>query len=318
VTFELSEFSVYKPKLETKFTGWDKVTGDLEFVPLYALKTRVHCNHLLVDGILSVGTKRRSIQAAPFSVLSIEGYGDSTCPSVIGNLWLQTTQAGAKDVWYHLGKPANEYARYHQPFCWIADFGKHFVDYLLEHPTVELRNFQSDFYQWVQQYYGSTAEVSNWSRQYRSSDFRAAAVAYMEYLWKEATNISDDLRNRFLWREIDHKALSAVPPQLTLANTNSDGNQMTIVTPFVYECFKNIYFASVLKPLSCTNPRVLRAQEDRKATLGFITGPPTLKSFETLRLLNFKPQAIQPGDVVCVPRDMETKWKDKAEIWLGK
>lgn len=42
-------------------------------------------------------------------------------------------------------------------------------------------------------------------------DFRVAIAAHVEYLWTEATDMNDKFRRQFLWKEIDPKALRAIP-----------------------------------------------------------------------------------------------------------
>jgi len=43
-----------------------------------------------------------------------------------------------------------EYRRFHMPYLWLATFAKYFIDYLMCHSRVELADFRSDFFQWLE------------------------------------------------------------------------------------------------------------------------------------------------------------------------
>jgi DNA (cytosine-5)-methyltransferase 1 len=282
--------------------------NDHELVSLHDLNVKNGSSQLFFDGVLSVGTKRHYVQARPFKILAIDGYGESS-PSVSA-IWIQTSSARAKDVWYRLGKPASEYLRFHKAFCWVADFGKLFVDYLLENNNVKLNDFRSSFYEWLLQQYGSHPKFQRWYRQYGRSDFRSTVSAHVEYLWKEGTNINDGLRRHFVWREVDPQSLSAVRSQPLCESR-------TVVTPFIYECFKDTYFASVLESRISSDQGIITAHRLRKKLLGFQVDPMTLPSSTSFSAEHTWKLAISPGNVVSVLRDAESKWKDKAELWFG-
>jgi hypothetical protein len=291
------------------FTIYRQRSGDYEMEPLHHLNVKTGCKRLYFDGVLSVGLKKQYVKSIPFEILSIDGYGD-TSPS-ISAVWIQTHHARAKNIWYRLGKPTAEYLRFYQPFYWVANFGKLFVDFLLEHDKVELKDFRRAFNEWLLNHYESDPEFQLWYRQYGRSDFRIVVSAYHEYLWKEATSVNDNLRNHFIWKEVDSKALRAVRPQRR-------AEAKTIVTPFIYECFRDTYFSSVLEARCSMNQKVITAHQSRKSLLGFsvdlvnpelsIAPPP-----------NNTPKAlISKGSVVSVLRDPVSKWKDQAELWFGK
>jgi DNA (cytosine-5)-methyltransferase 1 len=312
IEFDLDDFTIYKPEIASVHTGWAKTTGDLEMVPLHALKkSKAQCDRLLLSGTLSVGVVKHHVEGLPFETLSISGYNDLDCHSVI-KMWVQTDQAKVNNVWYRLRNPAPEYARYYSPFVWIAMFSKHFVDYLVNHPNVELRDFKLDFQKWIFQHHHTSIHFREWLKQYGSTDFRVVVAAQYEFLWKEATDIDESLRRRFIWKEIYFGMLGAVKPQPAYISKST----RTIVTPFVFDCFKYMYFSKVLEPQEYPQS-VFDTQQLRKRALGFCTEP-NVNQISTTALEERPPQSVQRGDVVSVPRDIQTKWVDKAEIWLGK
>jgi len=69
--FELSEFSIYRPRTSSSKNPWNRTTSDLELVPLNDLKTRAGCDQLLFDGLLQLGSSRRYVKAIPFNILAI-------------------------------------------------------------------------------------------------------------------------------------------------------------------------------------------------------------------------------------------------------
>lgn len=281
-------------------------------VPLHMLKkSKALCDRLLLNGTLSIGREKYYVQGLPFEILSISGYNDLDCHSV-SKMWIQTDRAKINNVWYRLNNPSLEYARYYNPFLWIATFGKHFVDYLIYHPIIELRDFKIDFHDWIFQHHGTSIQFQQWLRQYKSTDFRVAVAAHHEFLWKEATDIDKTLRRRHIWKEVYYGMLNAITKQPNYIPSGSG----TIVTPFVFDCFRDMYFARVLEPRECTNQSILDMQRSRKQALGFFTKP-YLNQLPTIAVQHRPPKSVQQGQVVSIPRDSKTKWVDKADTWLG-
>jgi DNA (cytosine-5)-methyltransferase 1 len=295
----LDHFTVYRKR---------KSDNDHGMVPLHDLNVKSGDSELFFDGVLLAGKKRHYLQAQPFKILAIDGYGECS-PSVYA-IWIQTPYARAKNVWYRLGKPSAEYLRFYKAFCWVANFGKLFVDYLLEHDSVKLVDFRFTFYKWLLQKYDSHPKFQQWYHQYGRSDFRNAVSAYAEYLWKEATNIYDELRRHLIWKEVDPLSLSAVRPQPLCESK-------TVVTPFVYECFKDSYFAKVLESRASSDQGVVTAQRLRKSLLGFQTDPITPPSSTSPSPTHTSKSEVNRGSVVSVLRDAKSQWKDKAELWFG-
>jgi DNA (cytosine-5)-methyltransferase 1 len=332
VIFELSDFCVYAPERKTSVSKnrkpdlWDRFVGSFEMLPLHLLRANMQTYPLLFDGVLSCGDVSYYIQEVPFERLSIGGYNDMDKHSVCDIVWIQS-QHCQKDAsllssnrpWYRIQQPRSEYLRYHEPFLWIADLGKHFVDYLQDNTDtktyVHFSHFEAEFHAWLISHHGQSIQFQQWLRAFGQTDFRVAIAANVEHLWTEATNINDKLRRHFVWKEMDPKALNAIPPQMSVCAKPAK----TVVTPFVYECFKNIYFASMIEARVATDPIVKASQRSRKKALGFMNEGyiPALLNMPPPKIQS-APTSINPGDVVGVSRDVESAWKKtKAEIWFG-
>lgn len=137
VCLDLHDFEVYRP---------DGPKHPFELVTLDRLRNRDGHAELLFDGILSVGSERRFVQGVRFQVLSIDGYESQDFTSVQRDVWLQSKKAEASNVWYRLGRPAQEYQRFYEPFLWLVQFSRQFVDYLLDNSSVSLREFRWHFH----------------------------------------------------------------------------------------------------------------------------------------------------------------------------
>lgn len=296
----LTAFSIYRP-------GQGKHPDEL--TSLHNLHTyRGHHNYLL-DGVLCYGSVRRYVQKVPFDVLSIGGYGDTDQHTVGPDMWLQTKQSALLDVWYQLGKPAPEYERYHQPFLWLADLSKHFVDFLDNHDNVSLQDFKTEFFSWINDHHGQDASFQAWRAQYPGRDFRRAIAAYAGFLWNQARDLSDTSFDKHpLSVEAHSLELNRVRPQICVETS-------TIVTPFVYECFKHISWARFLEPRK-PYAKVLEASYGTERAL-----KPTFKIGLTRNGREHQtpqpPEQIEVGDVVGVSKDNKTAWKGHADMWFA-
>jgi DNA (cytosine-5)-methyltransferase 1 len=283
-------------------------------VPLNALRTKRGCDKLMLHGIVSFNGTKLYLNSIPFSILAIEGYGDMECHSVANSIWIQTPLGNANNVWYRLAAPSAEYLRFHSAFLWIADLGKHFVDYLLENAMVCFTDFRCKFYAWLIERHGQSTEFQGWINKFQKTDFRTAIVAYIEYLWKEASDVlpDRDARRHSLWVEADPRALNSIPRQQSMCAKNNS----TIVTPFVYNCFSNMYFGSVMEARHVKDCTILAVQSLRREELGFTSDSDAALSMTVLPEMQ-PPMNIRQGDVVGVMRDVESKWKDNADTWFG-
>ncbi|OCL15421.1 S-adenosyl-L-methionine-dependent methyltransferase [Glonium stellatum] len=288
VTFRLENFKVYRP--------YTNQNDDFELEPLNVLNTKAGANELLFDGVLVSGDTQRYVERAHFRILSIEGYGDCGLHTVSRNIYIQSSAGGPCEIWYRLGAPAEEYQRYHDHFLWLADFAKHFVDYLIDHSDVILEDFRIRFYAWIMDRHTNDPAFLRWFTKYGRTDFRVAVSANVEFLYNESFNLNDDFYNEPIWDECAPWRFSAIKEQQMLT-------EKTIATPHVYECFKRMYFGGKLE-MRLPVPEVTLQQQERQASLGFLQDG------------NFLAEPSM-GDVVGVERDKRTKWNQSADIWLA-
>ncbi|QDS72512.1 hypothetical protein FKW77_000077 [Venturia effusa] len=330
IEFELSEFCIYAAERKTAIAKnrtpnlWDRFVGGLEMMPLHTPRASKGAYPFLFDGVLSCGSLSYYVQAVPFGPLSIGGYG-TEFHSVGDEVWIQSqycTRLTGRPF-YRIRQPRSEYLRYHEAFLWIADLGKHFVDYLQDsidsQVNVHFSHFQLQFHDWITQCHGQSAQVQRWLGAFGQKDFRVAVAAHVEHLWTEATDMNDKLRRHFIWKEIDPKALKAIPAQISV----SSPSDMTIVTPLVFETFKKSYFSSRLEARVAVDPMVKAAWRARKKALGFMTNEYSKSGQQTPEpALNAVPESISPGDVVGIRRDNkethDTSWgRTTSETWFA-
>ena len=299
--FTLSDFSIYRP---------DRGDWPNEFVPLHRLNVAYGDDKLLFDGVISFGGVRRYVQRVPFSKVTIEGYGDDDHD--ISEICIQSVAGVNQDVWYSLGKPAGEYQVYHDAFLWIAEFAKHFLDYLSGHKSVHFHNLRHDFHEWLRDRYAPGPGLDEWLAKYHGRDFRQAFVAYCGFLWKEAYAIDKDAQHHPIWAEAD-------PMQLDAIKEEPITEDKTVVTSYVFECFKHLYFRDHLKQQEFTDPEVMRIYQKRKATMEFTTMTNEFNDSRRVRQMHKHSSVdkIETGSVIAVRRDETSDWKDESNIWYA-
>ncbi|KAI6837600.1 S-adenosyl-L-methionine-dependent methyltransferase [Hortaea werneckii] len=311
--FELDDFSVFRPVSKGMGTAAPP-TGEL--VTLDRLQVH-HGDYFLVDGILSCGAVHHYVRKVPFRVLTIDGYGDDEDASVSGRICIQSFRGRAKQVWYKLGRPSSVYHRFYAPFLWLAHFTKYFVDYLLETERVALSHFRSTFVDWLDRRWGTNRAFRSWLSQVDFTDFRTTVNANIRFLWKEYHSVEDNqtrLDKHPVWGEVNRDALTAIPEQ-------PNREKETVVTPFVQNCFKRMYFHKQMQARSIANPEVKARVEARKARLGLTPlehvqsegEVPDLASADSVQ----DHTDIQEGDVICVEPDKQTRWKSEASVWYA-
>lgn len=349
ISFELSQFTIYQGRQSTSPEDTndeaiepEREVNELQMVPLHFLKTKRGCNELVLDATVTYAGASFHLRGVPFNILSIEGYGDETYHSVANAIWIQTPFGKGNNVWYRLATPSAEYLRFHFAFLWIADLGKHFVDYLEANSDIHLTDFRSNFHDWITVEHGQSAEFRAWIQQFGKTDFRTTIAAHIEYLWNEAGNVirsENKLRRHHIWAEAWSNAPSYAYGTIsrqentyakkTFAHTTitktgkrkTSTFHYTIVTPFVYNCFRGMYFGATLEERHIKSPAIRVAQGLRQQNLGFVSDPEDAYMCKTLPIMG-APTNIRAGDVVGVPRDMvegkKKKWKDTALTWFGK
>ncbi|KAF2101614.1 S-adenosyl-L-methionine-dependent methyltransferase, partial [Rhizodiscina lignyota] len=316
IMFELSDFTIYRPKIISDNKGFDH---SFEMESLNFLKSKVQIDDLLFDGVLSYGSTVAYVECIPFSILAVEGYGDLDLASVAGNITIQSDLAKTTDnrIWYRLCKPSGWYKRYHDPFLWIADLTKHCMDFICNNEKPALHHFGSQFQQWLRRTHKNNPVFLTWLSKAPSLDFRGAIVANFEYLWKEYHSLAGQsmeyprVSQLPLWSEIMPERLGAIRRQPLV-------QKETVVTPYVYECFKETFFGKVLKPQK-PSPVVESERSQHIKSLKFSPSPTASSTQDYLN--NFSRSTtnltIKIGDVVGVPRDLKTRWKDCATLWFA-
>ncbi|KAH6721183.1 hypothetical protein BKA61DRAFT_699632 [Leptodontidium sp. MPI-SDFR-AT-0119] len=262
----------------------------------------------LFDGVLSVGDRCHYVRDVPFKLRSIGNYGED------------------------LHKPSAEYARYHAEFLWLADFAKHFVDYCEAsgHP-ITLHRFRRDFYQWLKKTHQTSSTFRTWFKKYNSQDFRSAVSANIGFLFLESMGIDQDLNSLPVWSEVMLRDI--VPIQRI-------EEEKTIVTQYVYDCFKDIRFGHHLKVIPSSfdqayqgypamKPAASIGIDSQQTTLENVQpgGIPTESRFKEGAAATTSPvnssvgrstliKDIKVGDVLSVTKDgCQSVWKDEISKW---
>ncbi|KAH9844997.1 C5-methyltransferase family [Teratosphaeria destructans] len=286
-----------------------------ELIGLQQLQVHKGPGELLFDGVLSCRGVRRYVQGVPFSTLSID-YGEVEA-GIDGCVFIQSQLAKRHHptIWYQLDRPAQEYARFYNPFQWLAQFTRYFVDCLMDTENVGLQHFRSTFYRQLQDKYAGREGFHTWLRNAPllcgSRDFRATINANISFLWKECYGLPDskkDLLRQPLWGEVDELQLTAIPRQ-------QHEKKCTVVTPYAYNSFKHMYFADQLA-MHIPEPEISRQMARRKLELG-LTPLGTRDGCCPEHVIAPKPVQVRPGDVVALRPDTNGPWKSKAAVWYG-
>lgn len=325
ISVDLNEFVVYRPHqafnrspsrtLEAVVSEKPRAN---ELVSLHELNGRLS-TLFLFSGTVRFGDDhehRRYLQHVSFETLSIGCYEDTNLHTVGADIWIQSPAGKASNVWYRLRQPAEEYFRYHEPFLWLADLAKHIVDFLNAHTKITLNHFKSIFVEWLQKVHGSHGSFLLWRRKHPSPDFRHAVAAHVGFLYNQAGQLGSRYARHPLWGEIDPTALTAIPRRL-----RKRADSRTVVTPFVYDCFKHLPWAKFLDPVLPENV----PNQSASIKIQTASGPSTVPQGESAEYQLECPQLritcstgkVQPGDVVAICSDKNTKWKTKNEEWFA-
>ncbi|KAL6870439.1 hypothetical protein J3F83DRAFT_681280 [Trichoderma novae-zelandiae] len=290
----LDEFSIYL----------DKERCSQEMRSLHQLNTKVGHNDFYFDGVLSIGETRVYVRRIPIVAVPIGNYGSISVHTVRGNIWLQSPLSYKQELFYRLGKPAKEYARFFYPFLWVADLAKHFVDFLSimaeNERSVSLHHFRSTFAAWMKKSHKDSPEFLDWLRQHPSDDYRTSIAANIGFLHKEALGVLDhrEAYSHAIWAEIwDFQSFKPFKDQPKIENPP------TIVTQYIYDCFEHLPFGDrlLVVPLSSKTTE-LRNSLIRQRHLELPS-----KLHQTSKDLSTAPQErirnIRPGDTISTHRD---------------
>ncbi|PQE24606.1 hypothetical protein CJF31_00011252 [Rutstroemia sp. NJR-2017a BVV2] len=325
VEFGLTDFSIYLP--QNPHTSY-------EFRGLQNLASKVAHSCFLFDGILNCGDVRHYVQGIPFKICPIGNYGEEF-HHVGDAIWIQSVFNSHSNTYYRLQKPSPEYARFHEGFLWLANFAKHFVDYSLackaEKKEVSIHNFRADFIKWCKKLHADSPHFQKWRLEHGRDDFRVAVAANVNFLFKESIGVSEKLRSLRIWKEtIDKSSIKEHPIR----------ERMTIVTPYVFECFSHLRFGHHLKPIvpdisgavdgkvPGLSPRAERFSMDvnKNAEMEGQPAPSTSQLLERekastrvtelAKIRHRIAKEIKPGDVVSVTKDgPDSVWKDEVSRW---
>jgi DNA (cytosine-5)-methyltransferase 1 len=246
VEFTLSEFSIYLP--ENRFNSF-------EMRRLSHLLVNNKAGEFLFNGILNVGNARHYVQAVPFNICSIRNYVKDI-HDVGGSIWLQSHLNSKTDIYYRLAAPAPEYVRFHDEFKWSAELAKHFVDFCqtFGRHEVSIFHFRTQFSDWIERNHSGSVNVRAWRSKYGKDDFRQPVAANIKFLHRETNRIDSELLSNPIWAELLDKDF--IPQQLIIETK-------TVVTPYVYECFKHLRFGHQLKSVNLNN-----VSKSQHSTLG--------------------------------------------------
>ena len=313
IEFELSNFVIYLPPTSANHPN--------ELRPLQSLATQSGHSHLLMDGFLSAGGLKHYVQAVPFEICSIGNYGEDM--HEVGNeIWIQSALNIKTDIFYRLTEPAKEYARFHSGFQWLANLSKHFVDYCQFSSNagryVSIHDFRKDFALWIEiKHSGASPDFDAWYKVYGSSDFRRAVAANIKFLYKESLGVANSLRKHHIWSEV--MDMDFIPFQ-------EPKQRQTIVTPYVYECFKHLRFGHVLRAVSPIQPFGLSTAVVEEVT-DLVSKPansypvgktPNTNEINGDREVAHKSliQCIKVGDVLSITKEVAGSfWRDEVSRW---
>lgn len=301
---DLSDYEIYKSP--------NAKLGAYELTSLHLLD--VKAKELYFDGILSLRSTAHYVQLSYIEDYSVEGYDDDQDPTT--TIFIQTREARKDsdfDIWYRLSTEcASSYQRFQKPFRWIADFGKHALDYMALQPngTTTLMHFKDDFHAWLTNRFVSNPAFTAWKEVFQKTDFRVAFHAYVDFIQNQAHNLSNSksLLSHPIWADCLRGERYAIQEQPILC-------EKTIATPMVYRCFRNMYFGQRLEEMA-PSESVRRQQNSRKQLLGF---PEDLqyKSKRTSLAHSKTGRQIAVGDVVGLRPDGKTWNKSRDATWMA-
>ncbi|RFU77778.1 dna cytosine-5--methyltransferase, partial [Trichoderma arundinaceum] len=296
----LDDFAIY---LDT-----DKFPEEMR--SLHHHNTKLGHSNFFFDGVLSIGESRVYVRRVPVAAVPIGNYGSLSTHTTRDYIWLQSPLSFQKPLFYRLGKPAKEYARFFYPFLWVADLAKHFVDFLCimgeNRRNVSIHHFRSTFVAWLKKRHMESPEFHEWLRQHPSDDFRTSIAANIKFLHKETLGALGHSKAYFhiIWAEVMDFQLFKSQPKIA--------DPPTIVTQYIYDCFEHLPFGDRLQviPLSSKTAQLrndLIRQSHLELPSKLHQSSKNLSKAARERIRN-----IQPGDTISTHRDdvgSGTLWK---------
>ncbi|RBA22634.1 DNA (Cytosine-5-)-methyltransferase [Fusarium proliferatum] len=311
VEFQLDDFSVYS----------DRQKYGQEMCSLHHLHTKHGFNTVFFDGKLSVGNTAFYVHRVEISALPIENYGTLSKHTVKDKIWVRSVFNTEREIYYRLNSPAKEYRRFFDPFLWVADLAKYFVDYLKfkgeEDDQVTIFHFRSNFSIWLAKRHRHAPDFISWKGQHVNDDFRTAIVANIAFLHKEAIGVLGHRKTykHVIWAEVWEFTRYKPCPKIGPSEDTD-----TVVTQYIYDCFSHQPFGDRLKaiPLSETTQSLQNALiKQRHLELP----TPVHDSGKTITTAGIKQiRAIRAGDTISTQRDAEgsgTQWRRDVDRWFA-
>jgi len=301
VEFELSDFSIYV----------NSAKYPLEMRSLQKLGTSAGNDVLYFDGVLRNGGQKCYVEKVQIIELPIGNYG-SDIPSVGDQIWVRSRLNRRDEIYYRLAKPTAEYARFHEPFLWVADLTKHVVDFASAmvdaNRDVSLASFEHEFIHWLQKTHKKSEAMQTWLLKHPSEDFRTSIVANIDFIWKELVGVLElgRVSRLALFRETRSELFrdrpSYMPPR-GLVGTGKDAQYPTVVTPYIMECFGHMGVGKMLR---------LAAQDDLQSAAQPQSQPRVPWNVSAGFLSMEAVGRIEVGDTISTPHDgdaTDTKWR---------
>lgn len=112
--------------------------------------------------------------------------------------------------------------------------------------SVSLDNFRKDFSKWLESRFSDLSAFQDWHAGYlRESDFRVRVNAHIDFIHREAVNLPNSKQQlkHSLWADCMANGMTfvSVQPQVV---------EHTLVTPEVYECFRDMHFGEQIRSMS--------------------------------------------------------------------
>ncbi|CAM1509085.1 Fc.00g028240.m01.CDS01 [Cosmosporella sp. VM-42] len=301
VEFQLDNFAIYR----------HHALFPEEMCSLHHLDTKMQHSGFFFDGLLSVGGMRFFVNRVPIATLPIGNYGTLKKHTVRDQIWVQSDLNSGKEIYYRLRTPAKEYRRFFDPFLWVADLGKHFVDFLKNmgdnKRNVGIFRFRTTFSTWMKKHHGGSPTFISWKEQHPSEDFRTSIIANINYLRKETIGVLGEAKayTHAIWLEIcDLKYYQRFE--------NNVKDPPTVVTKYIHACFSHLPFGDRLEVVELSKEtKALRTELTHKHNLE-LPSPihETTKDISTAATQQIKD--IQVGDTISTHRDGEdsgTRWR---------
>jgi len=301
ISVDLHNFNIYRPCLATN-RPHDLTTLD-------TLKVEHGTSELRLDGRVDVAGRTFYLQDVGFATLAIEGYNDEHISTIRDHISVQTFLGSQHRIWYRLIEPAQEYKRYYDPFLWIADLAKYMIDYLSEALIdVTFTDIRHKLIAWLALDCQDKTHLIKWMSKFNDkSDIGTAIAANIGYLWKEAYDVNQDICKHSFWGEVDHENLRAIKGV-------GDCTVGKVVTPFVYDIFKNMYFGHILQVVDRTSA-CKETTNQRRRELG-LTSLSCTTVIEKPSHYVVDVSTLQKGDSICIQPDRVTQWRS-GDLWYA-